>query len=49
MDLKYIKKKNKFALLNLIDREPEELWTETRNIREKWEKTMDDKRNTKNY
>ena len=31
--------KNKLALLNFIDREPQELWTETRNIKEEGKKT----------
>lgn len=35
--------KNRFALLNLIDWEPEELWPETRNIGKECEKTMKEK------
>lgn len=52
--------KTRFALLNLISQEPEELWTETRNVleeecekinaRSKEERKirMDDRRNTRN-
>lgn len=49
--------KTDFALLNLIDREPEELWAKIRNIimeeynknnvksRKEWKSKMDDRRN----